>query len=254
MAFSPTSCPLVNKSGAKVEASALAGKVVALYFSAHWCPPCRGFTPALKKFYETLKASGEPIEIVFVSGDRNESEMNDYFQNEHGDWLAVQYGAKECDELNRHYDVKGIPSLVVLNSKGESVVPDARADVGRGPSVFAQWKKVAGDWRESAGTALGGGSAASDAASMRAARLAALERRMGGGGGGPPPAAAPAPASAPAPAAPAASAPPVAASPEAEAYPELVKQLSDMGFPADQARQALINTKGDLEQAIALLC
>jgi len=26
--------------------------VVCFYFSAHWCPPCRGFTPILKTFYE----------------------------------------------------------------------------------------------------------------------------------------------------------------------------------------------------------
>ena len=33
--------------------SALAGKdIVMFYFSAHWCPPCRGFTPILKEFYE----------------------------------------------------------------------------------------------------------------------------------------------------------------------------------------------------------
>ena len=35
--------------------SALAGKdIIMFYFSAHWCPPCRGFTPMLKDFYEVI--------------------------------------------------------------------------------------------------------------------------------------------------------------------------------------------------------
>ena len=47
---------LLRKDGSRVSVDALRGKVVALYFSAHWCPPCRGFTPKLKEFYEQVNA------------------------------------------------------------------------------------------------------------------------------------------------------------------------------------------------------
>ena len=29
--------------------------IICIYFSAHWCPPCRGFTPILKNFYDVSK-------------------------------------------------------------------------------------------------------------------------------------------------------------------------------------------------------
>ena len=58
--------------------SSLEGKkVVAFYFSAHWCPPCRAFTPILKDAYEEYLKESCDIEIVFVSSDRSLEDMKD---------------------------------------------------------------------------------------------------------------------------------------------------------------------------------
>ena len=36
---------LLDSDGKEVSKDALAGKTVGIYFSAHWCPPCKQFTP-----------------------------------------------------------------------------------------------------------------------------------------------------------------------------------------------------------------
>ena len=44
---------LLKKTGEVVNANeALKDKkIICYYFSAHWCPPCRNFTPILQDFY-----------------------------------------------------------------------------------------------------------------------------------------------------------------------------------------------------------
>ena len=42
---------LKSKDGTVKTADAIKDKYVAVYFSAHWCPPCRGFTPKLSEWY-----------------------------------------------------------------------------------------------------------------------------------------------------------------------------------------------------------
>ena len=45
-------------------------KSVGFYFSAHWCPPCRSFTPELAELYKQVQATSHSFRTVFVSCDR----------------------------------------------------------------------------------------------------------------------------------------------------------------------------------------
>ena len=78
---------LVDKAGNQSSLSKY--DIVLLYFSAHWCPPCREFTPQLKSFYEQLPQGS--VKIVFVSRDKSKEEYTSYFHNEHGNWIAVEF-------------------------------------------------------------------------------------------------------------------------------------------------------------------
>ena len=35
-------------------------KIIGYYFSAHWCPPCRNFTPILSDFYNV----SAPVKVL----------------------------------------------------------------------------------------------------------------------------------------------------------------------------------------------
>lgn len=69
LAFLPAQ--LLTKTGLRATKEVLAGKkAVALYFSAHWCPPCRGFTPVASDFYKQINTTdASALEIIFVSSD-----------------------------------------------------------------------------------------------------------------------------------------------------------------------------------------
>ena len=100
---------------------------LGVYFSAHWCPPCRGFTPKLINFYEVANKEKKQIEIVFVSSDRSEADFNQYFGTM--PWLAVPFGHDAIDNLNEAFEIEGIPSFLVFNSEGKLIDDKARTTV-----------------------------------------------------------------------------------------------------------------------------
>jgi len=120
---------LLSKDGAEVKTEeALADKVVGIYFSAHWCPPCRGFTPEFARIYDQLKSAGKNFEVVFASSDRDESSFDEY----RGEmpWLSLPYANRAAkNALSSKYKVSGIPTLVILDEKGEVITKEGRGAV-----------------------------------------------------------------------------------------------------------------------------
>ena len=117
---------VIGKDSSKVEVSSLEGKIVGLYFSAHWCPPCRGFTPVLAEKYQTLIEDGAPFEIIFCSSDQDQSAFDEYYGSM--PWLTLAYDERDAKEtLSQQFDVQGIPSLVLLDgSSWETITTDGR--------------------------------------------------------------------------------------------------------------------------------
>ncbi|KAK6171450.1 hypothetical protein SNE40_019638 [Patella caerulea] len=123
-----------NREGEDVAVSSFTGrgKVVGLYFSAHWCPPCRQFTPVLADFYQKLKGVGKEFEIVFISSDRDQKSFQEYFNTM--PWLTLDFSLRtEKDELCQKFSVRGIPTLVLLNGEGEIITKEGRNIVSEDP-------------------------------------------------------------------------------------------------------------------------
>jgi len=123
---------LVRSDGSEVEFASLQGKTLGIYFSAHWCPPCRGFTPELVKTYEKLQAAGKPFEIIFASSDRDEGAFKEYFAEM--PWLALPYGDRKAKEaLSKRFGVSGIPSFHIIEHDGTVINNNGRGAVGGDP-------------------------------------------------------------------------------------------------------------------------
>jgi len=121
-----------------VGAEALEGApLVGLYFSAHWCGPCRAFTPELVKFHDALKADGKAFPIVFGSSDSDKAGFDSYFADM--PWLAFEFGDKKIAELKAKFEVNGIPWLVVLDAEGNLVLNEADSEVPTGTSAYDGW-------------------------------------------------------------------------------------------------------------------
>lgn len=89
-----------------------------IYFSAHWCPPCRKRTPTLVKFYNETKAKHPEFEFILVSGDRSAEAMAGYMRWAEMPWPAVVWGQQETIPAIAELSPRAIPFMAMLDKDG----------------------------------------------------------------------------------------------------------------------------------------
>ena len=114
---------LIDAKGAAVDAGSLKGKVVAVYFSAEWCPPCKMFTPKLVEFAEVNKAK---LAVVLVSSDRTPEAQSKYMTGYKMPWAATPNGSEAGKNLAKEHGIRGIPTLLVFGKDGALVSKNGR--------------------------------------------------------------------------------------------------------------------------------
>ena len=132
--------PLVQKV-LPSELDATGAPFLGLYFSAHWCGPCKVFTPLLARFYEKYR---EHLEIAFVSFDRSPDQFAEYSAEMPWHKVPFEY-REEVEEIADALKVGGIPCLVILHPDTKRVISyNARGDVQQyldnGEQLVQLWK------------------------------------------------------------------------------------------------------------------
>ena len=110
---------LDSKEG-KIKSSTIKDSpLIGIYFSAHWCPPCRGFTPILSRFYQKVNGKKKQIEIIFASFDGKEEAYKEYYNSM--PWLSFPFEDKNKKILAEDFVVKGIPTFLVFDKNGKLI-------------------------------------------------------------------------------------------------------------------------------------
>ena len=102
--------------------------IILIYIGAEWSSPCRNMLPSLLGFYSEAQTIGARIEIVFISCDSSEEEFREDIRNM--PWCYVPFKEHGIRELvTNHYDIVGIPTVLLVNEKGTCLSSSCLADI-----------------------------------------------------------------------------------------------------------------------------
>jgi thiol-disulfide isomerase/thioredoxin len=102
--------------GKRFKLSDYQGKVVVLVFWGSWCGPCMADVPNERALVERKK--GQPFALLGVDCEPDKETARKTMARERMDWPNWFDGAPGTGPIAKRYNVKGYPSIFVLDAKG----------------------------------------------------------------------------------------------------------------------------------------
>ncbi len=112
--------------GTPISGSDYHGKMLVLNFCAKWCGFCASEIPHLKKVYEEYHDKG--LEIIGVSLDENEAELQEYIKENDIPWPQVFDGKGWNTELARYFGIISLPSQWLIHRDRTIISVDTRGE------------------------------------------------------------------------------------------------------------------------------
>lgn len=105
---------VTTRTGQRLTADSLRGKVVLVNVWATWCPPCRAEMPALQQLANAYAPQG--MVLLGLSVDRGAPESVDAFLRERG--ITYPVAIVEADVIQAFGGVRGYPTSYLLDRQG----------------------------------------------------------------------------------------------------------------------------------------
>lgn len=124
----PLSIQYTSIKGEEIDTARMKGKVVAIFFWASWCGPCKSARPKFQEVYEKYHDQG--LEMVSVSLDRTTQRRQlDRYIEESGFIWPISFNGKSWDNpLAVKFGVGSTPTIYLIDREGNLAYTDARTD------------------------------------------------------------------------------------------------------------------------------
>jgi len=123
--------------GKYAKCKVLKDKIILLYFTASWCPPCRKFTPILVEF---AKKHQDKLIVVVVSRDKTKSAAVKYMKKHNAKMFYLIKPGRYSNKLAAKFGIGGIPTVVAISKDGTLLSKNARGAITRSDKLPKTWE------------------------------------------------------------------------------------------------------------------